>query len=402
MKKNIIAMLALVAAMSAGAETKDVTSLIKNADFTQELEGWVLEKAEPQLEFTTDENGTVAVSSKGAFTLSQDVAGLENGLYMLQVNGYFSLSFGLWPYLFCPEVTANAISVPLMHCLEDQLPLEDAVDKKNCYITPSQKNTDYFFNFSYYVPSSDLGAAYAFNGDRYTNSIIADVTDGTMHIEIQNPQCTDYFDWTAFGKMRLYRLGDVEEIGKELDAVLNELLLKGKDLAYRSKTQPGENAYTSFSNKVRDELKNLIPEMEKAGTNTEKLEAVRALSTMLHKVMENQLAYRSQYKEAERYLGEIKKVLSDEECFEQLDYFISLYNHLYNAYISGTLDVENNTQMRKIKSSWAYKHVFDTDGIQSVEGQPAYSALFDLSGRKLEQKPTKGIYIQNGQKVLVK
>lgn len=391
-----------VAAIGANAQVKEMTNLIKNADFSQKLEGWVLEKAEPRLEFTTDENGTVAVTSKGAFALSQDVAGLENGLYLLQVNGYFSLSFGLWPYLFCPEITANSTSVPLMHCLEDQLPLEDAVDKKNCYITPSQKNTDYFFNFSYYVPSSDLGAAYAFNGDRYTNSIIAEVTDGTMHIEIQNPQCTDYFDWTAFGKVRLYRLGDVEEIGKELDGVLGELLLKGKDLAYRSKTQPGENAYTSFSNKVRDELKNLIPEMEKAGTNTEKLEAVRALSTMLHKVMENQLAYRSQYKEAERYLGEIKKVLSDEECFEQLDYFISLYNQLYNAYISGTLDVENNTQMRKIKSSWAYKHVFDTDGIQSVEGQPAYSALFDLSGRRLEQKPQKEIYIQNGKKVLVK
>ena len=27
--------------------------------------------------------------------------------------------------------------------------------------------------------------------------------------------------------------------------------------------------------------------------------------------------------------------------------------------------------------------------------------LFDLQGRKLEQKPTKGIYIQNGKKVLI-
>jgi hypothetical protein len=29
-------------------------------------------------------------------------------------------------------------------------------------------------------------------------------------------------------------------------------------------------------------------------------------------------------------------------------------------------------------------------------------ALDDLSGRKLQQKPTKGIYIQNGKKVLIK
>ena len=95
MKRQLLSVLVVVAAIGASAQTKDVTNLIKNADFSQELKGWVLEKAEPQLEFTTDENGTVAVSSKGAFTLSQDVAGLENGLYLLQVNGYFSLSFGL-------------------------------------------------------------------------------------------------------------------------------------------------------------------------------------------------------------------------------------------------------------------------------------------------------------------
>ena len=28
--------------------------------------------------------------------------------------------------------------------------------------------------------------------------------------------------------------------------------------------------------------------------------------------------------------------------------------------------------------------------------------LYDLSGRRLEQKPTKGIYIQGGRKVLIK
>ena len=44
----------------------------------------------------------------------------------------------------------------------------------------------------------------------------------------------------------------------------------------------------------------------------------------------------------------------------------------------------------------------DTNGIQSAPmSQPSSSALYDLSGRRLEQKPQKGIYIQNG-KVLVK
>ena len=41
-------------------------------------------------------------------------------------------------------------------------------------------------------------------------------------------------------------------------------------------------------------------------------------------------------------------------------------------------------------------------GIQSAPiSQPSSSVLYDLSGRKLEQKPSKGIYIQN-RKVLSK
>ena len=45
----------------------------------------------------------------------------------------------------------------------------------------------------------------------------------------------------------------------------------------------------------------------------------------------------------------------------------------------------------------------DANGIQSTPiSKSSSSTLYDLSGRRLEQKPTKGIYIQNGQKVLVK
>ena len=44
-----------------------------------------------------------------------------------------------------------------------------------------------------------------------------------------------------------------------------------------------------------------------------------------------------------------------------------------------------------------------SDLVRSDEKSEAgQDALYDLSGRRLEQKPQKGIYIQNGKKVLVK
>ena len=45
----------------------------------------------------------------------------------------------------------------------------------------------------------------------------------------------------------------------------------------------------------------------------------------------------------------------------------------------------------------------DTNGIHSAPmPQPTSSALYDLSGRRLQQKPAKGIYIEGGKMILVK
>ena len=43
-----------------------------------------------------------------------------------------------------------------------------------------------------------------------------------------------------------------------------------------------------------------------------------------------------------------------------------------------------------------------SNGIQTLKAQGETHALYDLSGRRLQQKPQKGIYIQDGKKVLVK
>ena len=401
MRKNYFMMLALAVATSISAQVKDMTNLIKNPDFQEKTKGWVVEIAEPTLNFVDLGDGALSVNSKGAFSLSQDVTGLENGLYLLQVNGFFSLSHTSWPYVFSPEVSANGTYVPLMHCLEDQLPREQAVDQQNCFITKYEEDTDYYVNFAYYVPRGKKGAAYAFKGNRYVNSVIAEVNDGTLHIQLQNPPCTKW-DWTAFGKVRLYRLVEIEESGELLRSTLDELILKAKDFDFYCKASPGDYPYTSCSNKVRLELKNLIPQIEKAQTNDEMLEAIYSLSGMLHRVLQNQAEYRAQFMEACKYLEEIQQALSDEEYFVQFDSFQMLYEQLYNAYIWGTMDVDNNTQMNKIKSSWAYQHVYGTQGIQQATTTVSPSPIYDLQGRQLQQKPSKGMYIQGGKKILNK
>jgi hypothetical protein len=50
-----------------------------------------------------------------------------------------------------------------------------------------------------------------------------------------------------------------------------------------------------------------------------------------------------------------------------------------------------------------YRHEDYVTSVNSVRTSvnPA-SGIFDLQGRRLTQKPTKGMYIQNGKKVVVR
>ena len=136
-------MLALVAAMSAGAETNDVTSLLRNANFEAGLSGWEV-TGQDIITLSGNENeGIPTIQSKGAFAMRQTIGGLENGIYLVQLNGFFDqypLIGDCWNY--GTTLSANGNSTPLMVNREDMLDKRYAQDRKNCYITEETEGTD--------------------------------------------------------------------------------------------------------------------------------------------------------------------------------------------------------------------------------------------------------------------
>ena len=76
-----------------------------------------------------------------------------------------------------------------------------------------------------------------------------------------------------------------------------------------------------------------------------------------------------------------------------------------NTFMNATLYVPEGTSGEyKATDGWMdFENIVEglPEGILSTSMPETSSALYDLSGRKLEQKPSKGIYIQN-RKVLSK
>ena len=173
MKKNIFTMLALVTAMSAGAQTKEMTSLLRNADFEAGLEGWEVTGQDALSLSGTESGGTPTIQSKGVFAMKQTISGLENGIYLVQLNGLFDqypLIGDCWNY--GTTLSANGNSTPLMVNREDMLDKKYAQDRKNCYITEETEGTDAIVDMTYYLPFSQQGASYAFAGGRYQNLLL--------------------------------------------------------------------------------------------------------------------------------------------------------------------------------------------------------------------------------------
>ena len=398
MKKNIFTMLALVTAMSAGAQTKEMTSLLRNADFEAGLSGWEV-TGQDIITLSGNENeGIPTIQGKGAFAMRQTIGGLENGIYLVQLNGFFDqypLIGDCWNY--GTTLSANGNSTPLMVNREDMLDKRYAQDRKNCYITEETEGTDAIVDMTYYLPFSQQGASYAFAGGRYQNSIAVEVTDGTLTVGIQNPGW-DKYDWTVFGNLTLTRLGG-DDASEALESVAKGLLKRAKVIVKKNVPDFYAECH-NFSKELREELTQFVSDTEKAETFD--IQLVNSISDMLSRVQREQEAYQNGISQIEAEYCHIINMWSEGKIGDQeFMEFSEAYDVFWGNYVEGTLDIVNETEVNNVKATRAFQMAVLETGIHSVEGQPSSSALYDLSGRRLEKKPSKGIYIQNG-KVLSK
>ncbi|MCR4922045.1 MAG: glycerophosphodiester phosphodiesterase, partial [Bacteroidaceae bacterium] len=166
----------------------DVTNLLVNANFRNGFEGW---KGIVGTGWGVSETSSVRVAEcrNHAMDMYQIITGLKDGVYELQVSGAFH------PYPeedhqntnYAAMLYANTLQNYFQAGIEDMVSVDDAVDGENCHLTGDAE--DYMVindgAEAGYIPHGIAGYSNAFQAGRYVNSILANVTDGTLTVGVK-------------------------------------------------------------------------------------------------------------------------------------------------------------------------------------------------------------------------
>ena len=282
---------------TAGAE---ITSMIINPSFAKGNEGWDgevfsygtnIEKTMSAAEFCED---------KAVFNISQTLTGLKNGLYEVRINGGFRPCGDVNSNNYAAVLYANGNATYLQTVLDDMIPVDQAVDRENCYlegdiadkaITTLDGDQEVTLG---YVIWGVQGSCYAFQAGRYQNSIVATVTDGTLTFGVKNDGTGVAGDWTGLGNARVIYLG---ELGSDLSDGAMDRALAGQNKIvatlenYNSDADTGE-AYKSKPYVNLNDLATLRTNLESApATAAAKYAIIEKNTDLFYSIYDTKVAY---------------------------------------------------------------------------------------------------------------
>ena len=270
----------------------EISRFFANTSFANGFEGWTTENdASVKLETggVSDVMLLVHGYGKGAFSVSQTVSGLPNGIYMTTTNALFSANDNPQLSFYAGQVFINNTVNYVMAPGEDNIPEDQAVDLVNCMLS-QDKLYDGEFGCGY-VPNTRTACSYAFNSGRYKNYCAAEVTDGSLTVGVRGLGTGLALDWLPFNDMHIVYLGTADEASEDLTDILDGYC--NRAIAIRDFIWD-ENSYTEYPNMSEDlktRLANAIDAVEEATTGASKMELINTFSDLFNEVFACRKAY---------------------------------------------------------------------------------------------------------------
>ena len=320
----------------------DITKLLTNPNFEEGFNGWQGEVGDAYDE--AGHNGLHAGQRyNGTMDMYQTLTGLQNGIYELQVNGAFRPYPGaddLFNTNYAAMLYANDNVNYFQALIEDMMPVDEAIDGYNCHTTgdvPDFEVKDIDGNVIGYVVRGVVGSSIAFGVGRYFNTILCEVTDGTLTVGIKQPGTGQQPEWLGFGNLKLIYHGEIEEAKDALNNVLASQRARANTMLNDYEYSSGLDyaSYPNFSQELKDKLQALcIKTTEKNAKPVQELYAmVQEFSDLFQQVYECKKAYINLMDQAERCAtmsDSMAGVLTTEQMNEltgRMEEIISIYDN---------------------------------------------------------------------------
>ena len=332
---------ALTVAPSVGT---DVTMLFINPDLRDKFNGW---EGKLPTGWGTSETSPLYAAECLATTMDmyQTVTGVKNGIYELRINGAFRPTphTDYYNTNYAATLYANGVHNYFQTNIEDMISVNDAIDGENCNITGPIADfavPDDNGETIGYTMQGIVSCCNAFQAGRYPNSILCNVTDGTLTIGVRQPGTGLSRDWLGFGNIKVIYYGDMADAQESLDHVLESQSARATTILDKYKFDYAEYAtYPNFSQALKDELRETLNAVATTTEPEAKYKLIEKFSELFLQICDCKKAYVTLMEKAEQVnmlQDAFSDILSDEE-YEQMD---ELYTKLVDAYVYGTMTAE--------------------------------------------------------------
>ncbi len=312
----------------------DITKMLTNYDFSNGYNGW-----EGQTGSGT--NSPVAECKNKTCDYYQTITDLRNGVYELQLNGFFrpgnatsgdgnltSTNYGAFLY-------TNDIQNYFMAAIEDMIAVEDAVDGENCMIGNDKVVYNEDGEEIGYIPSGQTGFKTAANSGRYSNRVLVNVTDGTLTVGIRVPGTGVANDLLEVGNIKLFYHGTLEDADEQIDATLAGMVARANTIIASVPDGGNYAEYPNFSNEIRAELSKAVDAVAGTTSVEDKYALIEKFSDLFQQVYDSKKEFVSVMDAADSFLSlatALEAFLSEEDIQKIYAYT----DQLVEAFLDGT------------------------------------------------------------------
>ena len=349
----------------------EVTNLLTNADFTDGVNGWEGKPLTGVIKSTTT-GFTAAECWANNCNTYQTLTKRNNGVYVMAINGAYRPYGDRYSTYYAGQVYLNNVHLYLPTVYENYIPVAEAVDGQNCYLTNAGQGDgamDYEI-YSEQGTGTDL-MGYAIHGrtsmanaaaaGRAQNYLVTLVTDSTLTVGVKNENTVSSQDWVGISNMHIYYYETLKDAEPYIDKTLECMAARANTIInFLPSTGADYAEHPGCPQELKDKLKEAVNAIAGCTSPEEKYALVETFSTLFEQVFEARKAYVSMVDEA-MVIYDIAQKLDEAKVLteEEYDAVMKKYDTVLSAYENGTYSIEQAQEVAVLKETGFYPELVD-------------------------------------------